>query len=68
MRADNKKTDRDQDRFGRKVKKRHVRSVAHALHTTSDDDALVTGGDGLGSEDNGFEAASADLVHRRSIG
>ena len=65
--VDNKEIDRCYDRLDKKVKRLHVRSVAHALRTASDDDTLVAGGDGLGSEDDGFEAASADLVHRRGV-
>ena len=44
-----------------------LRCVAHALHATSDHNALVARLDALSSKHDGLEAARADLVDSRSI-
>jgi hypothetical protein len=44
-----------------------VRSVAHALHATRDDDVPVAELDLLGADDDALEAGRADLVDGRRV-
>jgi len=44
-----------------------LRGVAHALHTTRDDDILVAKLDLLGAKDDALEAGCADLVDGRRV-
>ena len=46
---------------------KNSRSVAHALHTTRDDDVLVSGLDALSRKDDGLETTGADFVDRRRV-
>jgi len=45
----------------------YVRSIAHALHATRDDNVLVAELDLLGTDNDALEAGCADLVDGRRV-